>query len=89
VKRLIDLLKVYANDDISIEDQLPIIELSLRAIMIDRSLVRVGDSPTTIFCIYFIYNFNYNTLISLILIIFDIMHLHLHCIVISEYDWCN
>jgi len=31
VKRLIGLLKVYANDDISIEDQLPIIELSLRA----------------------------------------------------------
>ena len=31
MKRLIGLLKVYANDDISIEDQLPIIELSLRA----------------------------------------------------------
>jgi len=49
VTRLIDLLKVYANDDISIEDQLPIIKLSLKAILIDRSLVRVGDSTTTIF----------------------------------------
>ena len=36
VKRLSTLLKIYANDDVTLEQQLPIIELSIRSMPISR-----------------------------------------------------
>ena len=36
VKRLSSLLKIYANDDVTLENQLPIIELSIRCMPISR-----------------------------------------------------